>query len=120
MKNFIVIALMSILSVSSYADIEGFNEKQLEVYTKSGLDKKSESEFNRLNLDFKISDYATNIINRQSSDKEIKRKASEQLSSWCYDASISLNIRLSDCLVGDITSFSKNYILYKYTLMNKK
>jgi hypothetical protein len=122
MKNFFITAIISLVSINCYAEskgnIEAFNDNQLVVYKDSNLDTQSESNFNRLGLNFDLSEYSSNIIKRQSSDKETKKKATQSLSSLCYEASTSLNVRMANCLVGNITNYSKDYIIYKYTIIN--
>jgi hypothetical protein len=122
MKKLFITALISLVSISGHAEstgkIEAFNENQLVVYKDSNLDKQSESNFNELGLNFVLPEYSSNIIKRESSDKEIRKEATQSLSSLCYEASTFLNVKMADCLSGDITEYSKNYIIYKYTLMN--
>lgn len=120
MKKIYTFIALLLISTQSFSDIETFNDKELKDYMKSGQSQKAKDSFKELNLPFSLMEYTILYIDKSINEKEmIRNMSSEKLSSYCYDASKLANSRLSDCLKGNITDYSKNFIIYHHSLSNK-
>lgn len=112
---FIVLSVLSITSTASET-IEHFSEQELNAYVSGNIVALTKKQFETLNLGFTIDEYSESNLDRIMGSSIEKVEAKENLSSICYDASVNANIGLAQCLTGKITSYSQNYIKYKYTL----
>lgn len=120
MKKTLTMALLALISVNLYADIEIFDESQLKQYLESNSLYNSTISFNNLKLPFDMIEYSKMYINKQVGETESdKIEGAEKLSSYCYDALKKANISLSMCLKGEITPYSKSFIVYQYSLIKR-